>query len=140
MKRESIKKGILYSVMWSIAYQLNNQIANEPSFKIKRILSYRYESYTDHQKYIFHKLRTEVWVHLEKRFDGDINLPILMTELFWSFPDVFGKKVQIWIDKMDDLIVSNLEYDELVSKSKDVSDWYVELMDKVIFDYMKGSK
>ena len=41
---------------------------------------------------------------------------------------------------MDDLIVSHLEYDELIGKSKNVSDWYIELMDKVIFDYMKEVK
>lgn len=140
MNRLKLKKGILYSVMWALVYQLNKQHENEPCKKIKSIIFHRYESYDDDQKDIFHMLRVEVWKHLEPRFNGDIDLPIMITELFWSFPDTYGKNIQKWIDKLDDEIISNIDYDELLHKSKEATEWYVELIDKVIFDYMKEIK
>lgn len=140
MKREKLKKGIIYSVMWALAYRLNIQYPNTPSRKIKGMMLERYKSYKKEEQDIIEQLKAKAWLLVESRFEGEVNIPIAMTELFWSFSDTYGKKVQVQIDKMDDLIISNLDIDELITKSKNVSEWYVELIDKVIFDYLKGIK
>lgn len=140
MTKETLRKGILYSLMWSLAYQLNNQYSNEPARKIKGIIFQYYQSYSEHQKQIFHNLRTEVWKHLEKRYFGDVNIPIMMTGLFWAFPELFGKRIQQWIDAMDDIMITHIPNDDTVKTSKDIAEWYIELIDKAIFDYMKNEK
>ena len=140
MNRLKLKKGISYSVMWALSYRLNIQYPNKPSRKIKGIVLQSYKSYTKEEQDIIEQLKAKAWLEIEGRFEGELNIPILMTELFWSFPDVYGKNIQKWIDQLDDEIISNINHDELLHKSKEATEWYVELIDKVIFDYMKERK
>ena len=82
MKREKLKKGVLISVMWALAYRLNIQYPNTPSRKIKGMMLQSYKSYSKAEQDIIESLKAKAWLLVESRFEGEVNIPIAMTELF----------------------------------------------------------
>ena len=139
MTSKQLKKGVLFSFMWAISHQLNKQFPNVPTRKLRGIALQVYNGYTKEQQNVFSDLKAKAWEMVEHKYKGDVNMPILLTQLYWSFPDVFGEKVLHWIDVMDDEIVSYLDGSTL-KISTSVTEWYIELVDKVVFDYLKENK
>lgn len=139
MTSKQLKRGVLHSFMWAIAHQLNKQYPNAPARKLRGIALQVYNSYSDKDQIILSELKAKAWVLIESKYQGEVNMPIVLTQLYWSFPDLFSKQVLKWIDVMDDEIVSHLQ-DAMLDISTSVTDWYIEMVDKVVFDHMKEKK
>lgn len=134
-----LKKGVLHTFMWAITYQLENQFPNRPTRKLKGIALSVWNGYTESERDILNLLKNRAWSSIEERFEGEVNMPFLLTHLYWSHSDIFGKRMQVWIDALDDLIVSKLD-SEMLERSNEITEWYVEMVEKVVFDYMKEEK
>lgn len=98
-----------------------------------------FNGYTATEQDILNHLKNKAWERIEDRFEGQVNMPFLLTHLYWSFPDLFGPRVRKWIDAMDDEIVAHLD-SEMLQISNEITEWYVEMVDKVVFDYLKEEK
>lgn len=137
MTRQKLKTGILISMIWALSYRLNAQFPNVPSRKIAGIALQVFNSYSEEQKSTIEELKAKAWILIEEYYTGEVNLPIAITTLYWAFPEIYGKRMEKWVDLMDDQIVSHFEDDGFISKGVEISEKYIELVDKVIFDYMK---
>ncbi len=91
-----------------------------------------YAAYTEEEKDYIEALKASTWTSLTDSFNGEVNIPIIMIELFWSFPDIYGKKVQKWIDELNDIFIHNLGNPEWIDKGREVSTKYVELLEKTL--------
>jgi hypothetical protein len=129
---QRLKKGILYSTMWAWSYKLDEQYPNLASRKIRGIVMQSYAGYSKEEKDQIETLKASTWGAVAVNFKGEVNIPILMIELFWSFPEIYGKKVQKWIDELNDIFVPNLNDPEWIDKGRGVAEKYVELLEKAL--------
>ena len=127
-----MKRGILISTMWALCYRLDKQFPNLPARKLKGRMLQAYQSYPLAQKDIIEDLKAKVWSGVEERFEGVVSLPVFIISLYWAFPEVYGPRVRELTEMMADQLVENIDDTPLIVKSSEVSEWYVELIDKVL--------
>lgn len=139
MNHSRLKRCVLHTFMWAIAYQLEKQFPNRPTRKLKGIALQVWNGYSESDRDVLNLLKNRAWSRIEDRFEGEVNMPFLLTHLYWSHPDIFGKRMQEWIDALDDQIVSHLD-SEMLERSNEITEWYVEMVEKVVFDYLKEEK
>ena len=139
MTHARLKRGVLHTFMWAIAYQLDKQFPNRPTRKLNGIALQVWNGYSAAERDILNLLKNRAWARIEERFEGEVNMPYLLTHLYWSHPDIFGKRVRVWIDAMDDEIISHMGT-ETLEESNAITKWYAEMVDKVVFDYLKEEK
>lgn len=121
----------------ALSYRLNAQFPNVPSRKIAGIALQVFNSYSEEQKSTIEELKAKAWILIEEYYTGEVNLPVAISTLYWTFPTVYGKRIGKWAYILDDEIISHFEDHSLTDKSIEASEKYAELVDKVIFDYMK---
>lgn len=137
MTAKQLKRGILFSLMWTFAFQLHKEYQYKPIRKVVGICLNRIKYFSEDQIDIIEDLKVKAWELLSLEAEGDINLPIGIDLLYHSFPKMYGAILLPWIEQVVDLCVTD---DTTSWLGGDAVTRYTKLIDKVIFDYLKEGK
>lgn len=116
---------VLFSFMWSLAHAFQAQTPHPSVAKIEAYCLFRCRLLPADRLDEVEERKIQAWNALSESFEGEVNIPIILDWIYWTYPQILGRGLKEHMEKMiDECLPDSVE----VGLPKAVAERFMELL------------